>query len=248
MNNRIACAIGGVLLAASPVLHADDGWKFETAAYLWGAGMEGAARVDDLDIHVDMSFGDILDNLELGLMGAARAYNGRFTVGGDLVWMALGHQGAGGGPSGEALSGDLDIDQTAITADAGYGLSDDFYVIGGLRYNEVDVKLDLHGTVTEDPRRFKADEDESWLDPFVGVMWRVPFGDQWSLNLRGEVGGFGVGSDFAGLLQATLRWDLNDHIGFVAGYRYFDMEFNDNNFTYDIVTQGPAVGLITSFH
>jgi hypothetical protein len=43
------------------------GWSFEFTPYLWGAAMSGSVGVGSLeDVAVDMSFSDILDNLDAG--------------------------------------------------------------------------------------------------------------------------------------------------------------------------------------
>jgi len=58
---------GFAMLAATP-LHADE-WKARACAYLWGSAMEGTTGIGGVTADVDASFGDILDNLEMGFMG-----------------------------------------------------------------------------------------------------------------------------------------------------------------------------------
>jgi hypothetical protein len=240
MNNRIGIALSAVLLVASSSLHAEGEWTYEVAPYLWGAAMDGSASVDDIPVHVDMSFGDILDNLELGFMGAFRASKDQFSIGGDVVYMALGQHGRG--PRGFE-GADLDIDQIGVTLDGTYAVSESFAVLGGLRYNEVQAEVDVSGPLGHQHR----EGDEQWLDPFIGAVYRLPFNDEWSATLRGEVGGFGIGSDLVWVGQLTVRWQMNPHLGMLVGYRYFDMDYEINDFTYDIATSGPALGMVMTF-
>jgi hypothetical protein len=52
--------------------------------------MSGNATVGAATADVDMSFGDILDNLEMGFMGAYRATRGQYSVTVDGIYMGLG--------------------------------------------------------------------------------------------------------------------------------------------------------------
>jgi hypothetical protein len=241
MNNRIGIALGGMLMITSAGLHADDGWRHEIAPYVWGAAMEGSAAVRGVDAHVDMSFGDILDHLELGFMGMYRASKDQLSFGVDVVYMGLGEHGRG--PRGFA-SADIDVDQIAVAFDAGYAMSDQLTLLGGLRYNDVSVDLDVNGPLGEHRR---AKGDEQWLDPYLGASYRIPFNDQWSATLRGDIGGFGIGSDFAWQAQAVLRWQATPTFGLLAAYRYFDMDYEKDRFKYDMATSGPALGVVFTF-
>ena len=79
---------GLAMLAATP-LHADE-WKHELAPYLWGSAMEGTTGIGGVTADVDASFGDILDNLEMGFMGMYRGTRDRFSIDVDTIFMALG--------------------------------------------------------------------------------------------------------------------------------------------------------------
>jgi hypothetical protein len=63
----------------------------------------------------------------------------------------------------------------------------------------------------------------------VGIVgeFGFPFTDRWAVNLKGDVGGFGVGSEFAWQVTVALRWRMNDRWDFSAGYRYMDMDYED---------------------
>lgn len=72
--------MAAVLLAASGGAGAQSmGWEFEFTPYLWGAAMRGDVQAPALPrTSVDMSFGDILDALDFGLMAAFEARKGRW--------------------------------------------------------------------------------------------------------------------------------------------------------------------------
>ena len=70
-----------------------SGWTFTIAPYGWLAGLEGDVGARGRTTHVDESIGDILDNLDIALMGVAEARYERFGVFTDLVYARLSDSG-----------------------------------------------------------------------------------------------------------------------------------------------------------
>jgi hypothetical protein len=243
MRYHHAALLCSALLVAAPV-HAEE-WKHELAPYVWGAQMDGTAGVRGVTADVNASFGDIVDNLEMGFMGMYRASRDRVSVTVDAVYMGLGATGRG--PGGLATA-DLDMDQTALEVDLGYELVDGFTVFGGLRYNDLSIDVRTTGPLVGTRT---ADGSESWIDPVVGALYAMPLSDTWSLSLRGDVGGFGVGSDVAWQGIATARWQVTPTVGVLAAYRYISMDYDDGNgadaFQYDMAMSGPALGVVFTF-
>jgi hypothetical protein len=238
-----AALFGIALLAAAP--SQADGWTHELAPYVWGAGMDGTVGIRDVTADVDQSFGDILDNLEFGFMGMYRASKDRFSITVDGVYMGLGatERGPGG-----LVKADIDMDQAALEVDVGYEVVDRFVVFGGLRYNDLEAKVQTTGAL--DVVR-EADGRENWIDPVIGAHYTIPFNDTWSASLRGDIGGFGVGSDFAWQGIATLRWQATPGFGVLAAYRYMAMDYDNGSgndyFKYDMAMSGPALGVVFTF-
>jgi outer membrane receptor protein involved in Fe transport len=232
-----------VATVATPV-HAGE-WKHEVAPYVWGAGMSGKSGVGDVVADVEMSFGDIVENLQYGFMGAYRASNDQWSITVDGVYMALGATERG--PHGR-LKADIDLDQAALEVDAGYAVLDQLTLIAGLRYNDITAKVRAAGPLGNVEH---ASGSKSWVDPVLGASYRIPFNDTWSLMLRGDIGGFGVGSDFAWQGAATLRWQAKPTFGVLAAYRYIDMDYDSDSgartFKYDMAMSGPALGVVFSF-
>lgn len=233
-----------LILLAPAVTQAAE-WRHELAPYVWGAGMSGETGVGNAIADVDMSFADILEDLELGFMGVYRATKDRYSVTADIVFMGLGSTERG---PGGVLKADIDMDQTAFEVDGGYEVMDRLTLLAGLRYVDLQVKTritDPLGGVSE------ASSGENWVDPVVGALYDVPLSDAWSLMLRGDVGGFGVGSDFAWQAVAIVRWHVSPSFDLTAAYRYVDMDYENGDgakkFVYDMSISGPAVGIIFKF-
>jgi len=232
-----------VLLAAMP-LHAEE-WKHELAPYMWGSAMEGTTGIGDVTADVDVSFGDILDNLEMGFMGMYRGTRDRFSISVDTIFMGL---GATERSRNDLAKADIDVDQFVLGAAAGYSLTEKFLVLGGLRYNDLSAEVKVTGPLgnTAD-----AETDESWVDPYLGAQYTIPLSDAWSLNLYGDIGGFGVGSDLAWQGLVTFRWQLTERTGALAAYRYMDVDYESGSgsdrFKYDMAFSGPALGIVFTF-
>ena len=209
MKIRHQAAVLGIAVLAAAPLHAQE-WKHEVAPYMWASAMSGKSTVGPLEADVDMSFGDILDDLEFGFMGTYRGTRDRFSVSVDVVYMALSSDFKG--PQGY-VKGEVDVDQTAFEVNAGWEVAERLTIIGGLRYNDVSADISINGPLG----KRKGAGDEKWVDPIVGAHYTIPLADKWSFTLRGDVGGFGIGSKFAWQGIGTLRWQLREQLGLVAG-------------------------------
>jgi hypothetical protein len=242
-KGTLLIGLASASMAAAGVANA-EGWENEVAPYLWGSGMDGKAGVGEVEADVDVSFGDILEDLEMGFMGAYKGQNEQYVVLGDAIYMGLGgHKKSEGG----RLNADVDIDQIAVTVAVGYKLREQFAVYGGVRYNDVDATV----KVTRPTGAERGSTGDTWLDPLIGAYYTWPINDHWSTTLQGDIGGFSVGSDFAWLGQFVVRWQMTPTLATLIGYRYFDMDFESGSghsrFMYDIATQGPVMGLALKF-
>ena len=72
-----------------------DEWRFKATPYLWGISVDGHVTVKGQKSDVDMSFGDILSDLNFGFFGQGEARKGRLGVIVDALHQ-VGHDLAGG--------------------------------------------------------------------------------------------------------------------------------------------------------
>ena len=228
---------------ASPASAAE--WSHDFAPYVWGAAMSGTTGVGGVMAETSLSFEDILGDLEFGFMGVYRATRDRCSVTVDVIYMGLGYTERG---PGGLLTTETDMDQIGLEAGVGYALSERFSIVGGLRYVELDTEVDVSSPLGS---VLSVREEQHWIDPVIGAEYSMPLADHWSLLLRGDVGGFGVGSNFAWQGLAILRWQLSPRFGAALAYRYLDMDYEDgrgdDSFKYDMAMLGPALGLVFTF-
>lgn len=240
MNRYISLSVLAVLLgtAATPVLAQPSGdeWQVVVAPYLMGAAMSGTTTLRGRDADVTVSASDIFSNLQFGAMGLIEAKKGNWGFGSDVIWMALGST---------VRDTNVDFNQGAF---AFYGirrLGAAADVTFGARVNTLQGELDFK-TIG-----LRVDQDETWVDPLVGLTLRTPPDRFLQLRLYSEIGGFGVGSNFTWQAFPTVGLRLAPGFALEFGYRWLDIDYESGDgsdrFAYDMLTQGPVLGMAFKF-
>jgi opacity protein-like surface antigen len=83
--------------------------------------------------------------------------------------------------------------------------------------------------------------------PFSASARSGNINEKWYLAGKSDIGGFGVGSDFAWSLQGTVGYNFTDKVPSEIGYRYLQTDYEDGAFTYDIAEHGFYLGLNVRF-
>jgi hypothetical protein len=100
------------------------------------------------------------------------------------------------------------------------------------------LEKDLNASITR---------DDDWWDPYVGLRARYNFTPAIYLSLRGDIGGFGIGSDLMWQAEAALGVQLTGNIFAEAGYRALSFDYEKDGLTYDTITHGAQVTLGLEF-
>ena len=210
--------------------------------YFAGAYGKTAPRDPLPAVDVDLSFGDVLKAFKFALMGAAEARKDRLVFLGDFMWV---HLGASGGLSvRDSNFADVEIDAKtlAVTALGGYRVVDKGPVVidlmAGARLNGNKQKIDYRGTVLD----LSGSVSKTWVDPVLATRMNAPLGGKFGLSLYGDVGGFGVGSDFTWQALGTVNYQINNRISAGVGWRYFKLNYDDDDgFLYSVAQSGPIL-------
>jgi hypothetical protein len=247
-RNVSPALLGSLACVACSVATAqDEDWRHTAFVYAMGAALGGDAYVGPLHVPVDMSISDVFDALEFGAMAAYRADNGTWSITGDATFMGLG--GTGTTPRRGLIKGDADVDQTTLSLTLGRRLTPSLEAMFSLSYFDLSTDVKVTTTGPAGLVTAKAAASADWIDPLVGLQYNVPIGDAWRFNLRGDVGGFGIGSDLTYQVLTNLRWQASERIGFAFGYRLLAFDYEDGTEDgpgyqrYDLVEQGPFVGV-----
>ena len=232
------CAIA--LLAPLPaVADETNEWAFDVSLYGLAVGMSGEIGIGPVTTGVDVGLDDILNNLEFGFMGTVRAGYGPWAVTTEVLYMGL--QGSKNGVTAE-------LDQWLVELSISYRVSKYIEPLAGARYNNLSGELRGPG-ILPTPRIPTGTQD--WWDPIVGANLALPLGKGFSLNLRGDIGGFGVGSDFTWQVFPYVGWQFAKWGSLQLGYRWLSIDYETGSgksrFMYDILNQGMQLGVTVHF-
>lgn len=224
-----------------------DDWEFTTALYAPLMGMEGDVGVAGLaPAKVDMSFSDILDELDAGLSGSFEARKGAWSITADGIWLKMSTSQQGPASSYLRLSQDQIMASLSVAYEIYGGESTTVDLAGGVALNSIDADLDLFTPRLPVQVRSGSGSQE-WLDPFFALRFRQELGDCWTFFANGAYGGFEVSSDEYWQAVVGLGYRLSESTTLALAYRVISVDYHQGGFVYDTETSGPNVGLIIRF-
>jgi hypothetical protein len=229
---------------------AGDTWHFQLGTYGWMSGQKGTlATLPGLpaaDVDIDF-YDDIAGNINgaFSLIGEVR--KGKVGVVADVNYSDIEDDEATPGPLFSTLTSQT---KTWIASMAGFYRffeQDRAFLDGvaGLRYWSVDSSLKLGAGIL--PAREIANREE-WVDPIIGLKGLVPLGaSKFFVSGFLVLGGLGVGSDFMwdGLLNLGYQWTAM--FSTTVGYRYLNVDYDEDDFVYDVYQDGLVFGLSWRF-
>jgi hypothetical protein len=248
-------------------------WSFRFVPYGWLTSLNGTQTVRGRSVKVNAGFVDIVEKSDtlVALMGDFEARNGPLALLGNVVWSKIGVEGgyvrsralAPGvtGTLGTSLG--LDIEMAIAEVGAAYEVARfgplAFDVLGGARYWYQQANLSLNVTAAVDvgdlqiagTRAFARSGSVDWLDPLIGARVRYTVAPGHELVLRGDLGGFGVGSDFSWQAIGAYGFDFATYQGItfsgVIGYRALLVDYvqgeGRRRYEFDMLQHGPVLGL-----
>lgn len=126
----------------------------------------------------------------------------------------------------------------AIPAD-GVGVFIDAYA--GARLHTLDFRL---GSVADG---LIIDRDETWIDPLAGLRLAVDLPRGFGFDLQSDLGGFGVGSDFAWNIEVGFFWQPAPNLAAEIGFRHLQIDYERDDFNWDITTAGLFGAIVLRF-
>jgi hypothetical protein len=252
-------------------------WSFRFTPYGWLTALDGTQTVRGRTVKVDASFIDVLEKSDtlVGLMANMEARNGPFALYADVVWSKVGLGAdtvrtrsvvpAIATTVGRSL--DLELETGIVEAGAAYEIvrsgSLAFDLLGGARYWLQKADLSLAVTRTIDigdlevvrERAIARSGSVDWVDPLVGARLRYALAPGHELFVRGDVGGFGVGSNFSWQAIAGYGFDFGLYNGItfsgILGYRALSVDYvqgeGRRRYEFDMLQHGPVLGISMRF-
>ncbi|UCD74786.1 MAG: hypothetical protein JSV91_13480 [Phycisphaerales bacterium] len=236
-------------------------WRVDYNTWIWMLGVDGDIGARDLTTNVSADFGDILDASDSLFAFSGRLEIARNRWGGfiDGTYANIGVDDVSGPVGFTAI--DVTVEAVVIDFGATYRIGEwtpsgeaarnardttlDLYAGG--RYNNLDLELD--------PTRLAArSRDIDWFDPIVGGKLVLPINEKWHIRANGDIGGFGVESDFTWSMTAVMGYDFllfDRNASVFFGYRAIGSDFTEGGgseqFTWNVVYHGPILGFSLFF-
>ena len=234
-------------------------WRNTLTVYLWLPALDGDVTVRDRTAHVNSSISDAWDaiaNLESGLTLHYEGSKGPATLIADILYMKL-KAGATLGPGDGANITVRPSETIAELAEAytvskwmrGGSVAGDTQILGGLRYTNLGMSL----SADLPELTFSASGRRWWIDPFLGARYRQVLSPRWAYSVRGDIGGFGIGtaSHFVWNVILDARYGLSHQWGIDMGWRWLDYNYStgsgSDEFAYDLLMNGPFLGFSYGF-
>jgi len=227
---------GGDIAPVEPVVPdvvVSDSWKYDAAIYVWGAGIEGEAANG---APIDMSFSDILDNLDMTFMGNFGAQKGKWTLRTDVIYLKVGDKPDVYVPPIDATLTNMQLKSWVVTPTVAYRVMEseklDLDIVAGLRYLYMKPKMVFDNIV-------EVSDSESVWDGIVGLRGQYDLNEKWYMPFQIDVG---TGDSdvtwqaFAGVGYEYENFDL------IAGYRHMEWDFDTGEPLKDLSMSGPIIG------
>jgi hypothetical protein len=217
----------------------------------------------------------------LALMGDFEARNGPFGIYADLVWAKIGSAGdsihvrhfapeitGAIGTSHDATvqmgiaeaGGMYEIAHFVMPHGDGQGIPVAFDLIAGARYwyQKADVSFNLAAglniadlIIGSRGLAIAKSGNVNWTDPLFGARARLNIAPGQNLFVRGDVGGFGVGSKYSWQAIGGYSFDFAEHNGItysgIIGYRALYVDYvqgtGQSRYAYKILQTGPVIGV-----
>jgi hypothetical protein len=225
---------------------ADDGWHFAVMPYIWFAGVHGTAegpRGNGLGFRASPS--DLLSHADIGLMAAVEARHKWLVTSMDLMWIKLTDTKAVPFPGLGATSANVTFNQFFLTPKVGARVINDEHikveVLAGFRYWHFGDSLNFNPPTLG----LNFSGNHNFVDPLAGGRVILPISPKIAVNILGDVGGWGVGSQLEYQWVALLGYRIKPAFTLQAGYRYLNIDYRTGrNFTLNATEAGVVVGAI----
>lgn len=219
-------------------------WRFLLEPYAMFPNMQGTMGLGNLpDASVNEDPSDIFSNLKIGAMLYAEARKGNWTISSDLLYKDLNMDvnSKNGIVGGEADAKQFGWELAVLRKflpwlDAGIGA----------QLNSIESGFDIIVSIPggqEAPR--SPSISKTWIDPTLIARVNYLLGKKWHVLFRGNLGGFGVGSELSWQIQAYGMYRFSPLFQLSAGYRAIGLDYEagtgSDRFLYDMVSFGPVV-------
>jgi hypothetical protein len=211
------------------------------------SGNVGAGRLPNTFICIPAS--EVFHYFEIGGALYAEVHNDRFAYTSDLFYASLAEDASG---KNGVISGRVTVKQFWCGLEGLYKVKSWLEIGVGARINNVQNGLNI--TVGAPVNLNKsAVKIATWVDPLIVARLKGAINNKWLLQLRADMGGFGLGSQFAWQLQPDVYFRVSKLLELGLGYRIISMDYHTGSqgsadwFLFDLEEYGPQLRIGLNF-
>lgn len=215
--------LGISLALMSTLTHAQgtDPWDWKITPYLWGINLGGDLSIGPISQDIDVSFSDILSNLELAGLVYTELGKGKHAVHFDYSYVRLRPDptelASPPFPPNVKLSTKITMNIFEPAYNYRWHGPDGPAVVVGARFTDAEIRLS--------PENLPASTSgPGWWDYFVGIKTHNAINTNWDFDFYGTVGA--GDSDFPWTLQASFGRRFESDNRLQLGFRLWGVDYS----------------------
>jgi hypothetical protein len=225
-------------------------WNFITEIYLLFPYMDGETGIGNIiTAPLDAKPGDIFSKLKFGGMLYVEVHNDKWAIISDMLYANLNQEVT---PGKLINSGTVTAKQFIWEPSGLYRLTPYLEAGVGGRLNVMETGIDVRrNVIPSGTEQITESASKTWFDPILIARVTADIKDKWLFQIRGDLGGFGIGSDFTWQLQAYAGYRFSRLFQLSAGYKILSIDYDKGvdkeRFIYNVDTFGPVIRLGFNF-
>lgn len=257
IGRMVFLAVIVIALMCSPVLKVEGAssgsgeWEYTLTPYLWLIDADGDVTVSGTSVPFNLDFDDAIDFTNIAAMARFEAWKGNLGYTFDVLYLDLEKD-----VTTQVANIEVNYESVIIEAGVSYLVGEmplaetsentlSFEAMAGGRFTYFKTQLEF----TPGPSR---DVNKDWIEPFVGARIKLNTPGKWGFVLRGDVGGFdiGSGSELTWNFVAGVDYQLSEATSLQFGYKILDIDYEKGSGTnkHGLDEQLSGPGIAVTFH
>lgn len=236
-------------VSQTEIVEQSNDWQFKITPNAWLIGIQGDMSLNNSG-ELDPVFSDAMDPLNITGGITIEVKKGKWGINLDAFYASISKDGYVMANYSEidlenTVNGDFN--QTFISLGGSYSFAkvDNFTldVLFGGRYYSANSKITGGSLINA-----LYDDNINFIDPYIGLAFNNDW-NKFSLGGSIDVGGFGFGSgsEISYKYSMLVGYQITDVIGLDLGYKAYQPLYEEQDFSYNLATQGFFAGFSFSF-
>jgi len=242
-----AFALGSISVKAQTWPDSSKTYHLLLEPYLFTPAMSGTSGVGQLpNTFICLPASKVISHLQFAAMLYAEVHNDQMAFTSDILYASLDQDAS---TKNGVLSGKATVKQFWWELEGLYRVMSWLELGVGARINSVKNGLNVSVTAPGGTINKSGEKGATWVDPLIAARLKGAINDKWLLQLRADMGGFGIGSQFAWQLQPDIYYRVSKLFEVGLGYRIISMDYHTGTegtsswFLFDMEEYGPQLRL-----